>query len=254
GSSHGVQTGSGTLTAGSWYHLVAVYDGAYGIVYVNGQLNTRTYLGAFTPQTSFNLNIAKRPSGTPSYLTAKIDDVAVYSYGLSGAQALAHYNAAFGVNEQRVATMWDGRGNPIATFRYNDDLAVTRVINPLGLNSYYTFQQYGGRTLSVTDTGANTTRYEYDGGAAYRLLATISPAGVRTSQILNSGAPVGQQSQVLMSDQTSQPSAARIDYVNGSLPAGAAPSTNNDTWSWDPLFVLDPGKATPRSIPSAALR
>src|SRR5207248_7166780 len=99
----------------------------------------------------------------------------------------------------------DARGNTISSFFYNDDIATTRVLDGRGLNSYFTFQSYGGRTLSVTDTGGNTTQYLYDGGAAYRLLGTVSPSGVRSSQIVNSGGLIGQQGQAFITDTAGQP-------------------------------------------------
>jgi hypothetical protein len=182
-----------------------------------------------------------------------IQDVAIYNGALSQARIQAHYAAGATIGPRRVNSLYDARGNPIASFYYNDDLATTRVMDGRGLNSYYTFQSYGGRTLSVTDTGGNTTSYVYDGGAAYRLLATVSPTGIRDSRIVNSGGPVGQQSQALVADRASQPASPTQTYVDGSIPLGSTLATSGENWVWDASFAVNPGRPSHRSTPVSGL-
>src|SRR5207248_3205752 len=92
GASHLVQAG-GLFAVGNWYHVVATYDGTWGTLYVNGNQVATVNLGAVTLQTSFPLNVARRPSPTQSYLGASISDVAVYARALAANRVQLHYAA-----------------------------------------------------------------------------------------------------------------------------------------------------------------
>jgi RHS repeat-associated protein len=257
GTSHAVISAGGQFVVGQWYYLAATYDGAYGTLYINGSQVARTYLGSFTPQTSYAFYVANRPSSN-TYLGGLVDDVAIYPRALTAARILSHYNAAWDLTLDRVATIQDARGTTAASFLYNDETATTQVIDARGLPSYYTFQSYGGRTLSVTDTGNNLTSYQYDGGAPYRLIATVSPTGIRHSQLMNSGAPVGQQSQVLMADDAGQPGATASALMSGGYPdpsiyGSATPGSANESWIWDPTVTVQPGVPSHRSTGYAGM-
>jgi RHS repeat-associated protein len=257
GTSHVLYSAAGLFKTGIWYHVAAVYDGSYGSLYVNGVLVARTYMGAFTPQTSYQLYIAKRPN-TAYFFAGTIDDVAVYAGALTASTILSQYNAAWDPTRVRVASVQDARGTTSERFYYNDDAAITQVFDGRGLPSYYTFQQYGGRTLSVTDTGNNVTSYQYDGGAPYRLIATVSPSGIRHSQVMNSGAPVGQQGQILMVDDSAQPSPTASLLMSGGYPdpsiyGTAAPGAANESWIWDSSVTIQPGVVSHRSTPYAGM-
>ena len=255
GATHNLYSPAGMFGLNNWYHVAAVYDGYYGALYVNGLLVARAALGTFQAQTSYSLYVARRPSGSPNYyLNATIADVAVYPFALKPTRMLAHYNVAYDLSQRRVATVQDARGNTVATIRYNDDLATTQVIDGRGLSSFYTWQQFGGRTMSVTDTGGNVTRYEYDGGAAYRLLAVVSPTGIRHTRVMNTGGPVGQQDQVLMEDDSSEPSTVHPALMSGAYPdtalyGGTTLYSNGESWAWDSAVTLQPGVPSHRSTP-----
>lgn len=257
GATHNLYSPSGVIAPNNWYHVAAVYDGYYGSLFVNGAIVARAALGSFQAQTSYPLYVARRPSGSPNYyLSATIGDVALYPYAVSATRMSAHYSGAYDVSQRRVATVQDGRGNTVATLRYNDDLATTHVIDGRGLSSFYTFQQFGGRTMSITDTGGNVTRYEYDGGAAYRLVAVVSPTGVRHTRVMNAGGPVGQQDQVLMEDDANQPSTIHPALMSGAYPdpglyGATTLYSNAENWVWDYSVSLQPGIPSHRSTPTA---
>jgi RHS repeat-associated protein len=257
GTGHTVQSAAGLLKTGAWYQVAAVYDGAYGSLYVDGTLVARTYLGSFTPQTSFPLYIGKRPIG-PYLFAGSVADVAVYPYALTASRILAHYNAGWDFGQHRVATVQDGRGNTVAALRYNDDLSTTQVVNGRGLPSYYTYQPVGDRTISQVDSGNNQTFYQYDPAAPYRLVATSSATTVHHSSLLNTTAPVGQQSQVLIQDAAGQPSPATAYLMQGGYPGWSGFGnttlyTSGESWLWDSSVTVQPGILAHRSTPAVGM-
>lgn len=240
-------TGYALPTANTWYHIAAERRNGTLYFYVNG---IQVYGGLTTaPLAPNGLTIGADGTSISRFFNGSIADVAIYNYALNPSRLLAHYNAGRDFTLRRVASVQDARGTTIASFTYNDDAATTQVIDGRGLAAYYTFQQYGGRTLSVTDTGNNVTRYEYDGGAAYRLLATVSPSGIRQSRWVNSGALVGQQEQVLMSDVSAQPTTVLPILMAGGYPDPGASPVATEAWIWDSALTLQPGVASHRSTP-----
>jgi hypothetical protein len=94
------------IPAGEWHHLVVVFDGSSGQVanqqikvYVDGspvtvtvrQNGTNTTAGTFDADT---LDLMSRDAGSALRGAGKIDEVALYDYALSQAQAQAHFDAA----------------------------------------------------------------------------------------------------------------------------------------------------------------
>ena len=112
------------ITGGGWYHVVASYNSTNNLasVYVNGTpLGTATpALNAaglgFVPNTSAPFTIGVR-SDNGFYWPGKASEVAYYSYVLTPAQVLAHYNAAAGGST--YPTVIEGAG-PIVYDRLNE--------------------------------------------------------------------------------------------------------------------------------------
>lgn len=255
GASHIIQSAAGLFKTGLWYQVAATYDGTYAALYVNGLQVARSNLGSFTPQTSYTLYIARRPAST--YFAGTIDDVAIFPTALTASTIQAQYNAAWDASRIRVATIQDARGTTADRFYYNDEAATTEVFNAIGLPSFYTFQPYGGRTLSVTDTGNNVTRYEFDPAASYRLTAVISPSGLRHSYLMNVVAPVGQQEQTLLEDDSAQPSTSISALMSGAIPDPIVygPTTlfaAGEAWIWDASVELKPGVLSHKSTGGVA--
>jgi RHS repeat-associated protein len=246
---------SGVLGLNAWHHVVGTYDGTYQRLYVDGSLVAGPTPATYVANDGGNITIGALTNVTTNFWNGSLDEPAIYNYALSPARVMAHFMAASDFSQRRVYSVQDAKGATIASLAYNDDAATTQVIDARGLPAYYTFQQYGGRTLSVTDTGNNLTRYEYDGGAAYRLMATVSPTGIRQSRFMNSGAPVGQQSQTLMSDSSSQPSTVSQTLMYGTYAdvytygTTTLASTPSDSWTWDSTVTVLPGVASHRSTP-----
>ena len=248
---------SGVLSLNTWHHVVATYDGTYMRLYVDGAVVAGPTAATYVANDGGAITIGAITNGSSNFFNGILDEAAIYNYALTPARVTAHFMAATDLSQRRVYSVQDALGSTVASIAYNDDTAITQVINARGLPAYYTFQQYGGRTLSVTDTANDTTRYEYDGGAAYRLMATVSPTGIRQSKFMNTGAPVGQQGQMLMSDSSSQPSTVTQTFMSGALPnvytyGTSSTAGTSESWVWDSTLTVQLGVASHRSTPGVS--
>jgi hypothetical protein len=94
-ASSGISTS--TINAGSWYHIVATYDGSTIRLYVNGTLNRSAASSLSMNDHTIPLRFGSFGSYTDSSWFSRysglLDDVAIYSSTLSAAQVRTHYNA-----------------------------------------------------------------------------------------------------------------------------------------------------------------
>jgi hypothetical protein len=96
GGSHYVASAAGLVSAGVWSHVALTYNQitGYGCIYLNGSLVAATYVGTFTPQTSYDLYFGARVCGAgEAWWYGGIDEVSLYKCVLSAAQIQAIYNA-----------------------------------------------------------------------------------------------------------------------------------------------------------------
>jgi hypothetical protein len=104
---------------GVWHHVVAVFNGTNGFVYVNGVLRTNAVAAGFVPDTDGSLTVGLRNDGNfPWGGTA--DEVAIYTNVLSAADVLAHYQN--GTNAAPVQTYGSLilAANPLFYFRLDE--------------------------------------------------------------------------------------------------------------------------------------
>ncbi|MHC4346880.1 MAG: LamG domain-containing protein [Planctomycetota bacterium] len=76
----------GVFEGGKWHHVAAVYDGAEQLVYVDGKVAGRKTVGdvkLFTDPNDVPLVIGCRPPNMDRTFNGVIDDVRIYSKGLS---------------------------------------------------------------------------------------------------------------------------------------------------------------------------
>jgi hypothetical protein len=99
GTSHIVYTSQSVLTANIYQHVALTYDKTNGdvAIYVNGQpvSMTSTNLGIFTPQTTYDLYLGRRPAGAPSpaLFSGQLDEVEIFNRALSSNEVAAIFNA-----------------------------------------------------------------------------------------------------------------------------------------------------------------
>src|SRR5262249_39398752 len=81
----------GDTSAGAWHHVVAVYDGTNGCLYVDGSLAAGpTPANDFTPSQNAPLTIGIRRDNTFPF-AGTVDEVALYTNALSPAQIQGHH-------------------------------------------------------------------------------------------------------------------------------------------------------------------
>ncbi len=96
GNNHIFQTGDNVLTAGVFQHVALVYSKTTGVatLYCNAVVVAQATLGSFTPQTSYNLYLGRRPGpGDPYTLAGSLDEMSAYNRALSASEIQAIYNA-----------------------------------------------------------------------------------------------------------------------------------------------------------------
>jgi hypothetical protein len=94
---HVIYSADNILTSNVFQHVALTYDKTTGLaaLYRNGVVVATNNLGAFTPQTSFNLYLGRRVAGpfAPFNFKGMIDEPSVFSRALSAAEVQAIYNA-----------------------------------------------------------------------------------------------------------------------------------------------------------------
>lgn len=81
-----------TVSTGTWYHVVATYDGSIGRMYINGALDNSNVFTHTATANSDTLVIGGR-SGSIDMLDGIIDDVRIYNRALTATEVTSLYNA-----------------------------------------------------------------------------------------------------------------------------------------------------------------
>jgi hypothetical protein len=94
---HVIASDAGVVRINEFQHLALTYEKGTGLarLYHNGAIVKEANLGIFTPQTSYNLFLGRRPpggSGTGTFL-GQLDEVSVYNRSLSSNEVAAIYAA-----------------------------------------------------------------------------------------------------------------------------------------------------------------
>ncbi len=97
GNVHWIMAPGGTITANTFQHVAVTYDKGSGVatLYCNGAIVAQQYLGSFTPLTSSDFYIGRRPAGVGSVgsFSGSIDEFSVYNRALSSAEIQSIYNS-----------------------------------------------------------------------------------------------------------------------------------------------------------------
>jgi len=90
-------TSPGLLTAGTFYHVALTYDNPSGIatIYCDGNVVAQVSLGQFTPLTSYDLFLGRRPptQGETYTFAGVLDEPSLYNRALAADEIAAIYNA-----------------------------------------------------------------------------------------------------------------------------------------------------------------
>lgn len=96
----------------NWYHIVCTYDGNNMTMYVNNtQVGSTSSLTNMTANTSTNLNLGKSAEGNFDYLSAWMDEFALYNRALTPSEVDKHYDTAL-----TPVVIEYGGASPVSTF------------------------------------------------------------------------------------------------------------------------------------------
>lgn len=158
---------AGSVAAGAWTHCAATYDGVTLSILVNGALAASTPSSRAIPVLNTLFAIGAHPNpGILLPFAGGIDEVAVYPYALTAAQALAHYNAAL-VQPGQVRRF--GPSLAIGMVRVASELAPTTSPAPAG-NAYVP----AGWVLQMGDEGEVDTMLADDRSGTRQYRANIT--------------------------------------------------------------------------------
>jgi hypothetical protein len=107
------------ITVGQYYHVVVVYDGTAGYLYVNGALANSNNPTGFVANDGANFTIGQRSDRIFQFQGVE-DEIALYTNALSAATILAHYMA--GTNPAPVTPYKQLvlQSNPILYYRLDE--------------------------------------------------------------------------------------------------------------------------------------
>jgi len=96
GGWHQIFSPGGIIVTNTFQHVAVTYDHASGLatLYLNGAVVAQQPLGIFTPQTSYNLYLGKRPGPEAIYTYAgRLDEASLYGRALTESEIAAIYAA-----------------------------------------------------------------------------------------------------------------------------------------------------------------
>jgi hypothetical protein len=105
--------GTRVINDGQWHHVAATITGTTARIYVDGVLDSTGVATLDLGPVTFALEIGRRHD-TLTYASGLIDEVALYSYALTPAQVLAHYQARalpFSAGSYPYRVLQDGATN-----------------------------------------------------------------------------------------------------------------------------------------------
>jgi hypothetical protein len=114
-----ISSAAGSVVAAQWYHVVAVYDGSQGYLYINGQLAANGTPTGFVPNDGGHLTIGMRSDRGFGFQGAE-DEVAIYTNALSAATILAHYQAGTNAAPVTPYTQLVLQSNPLLYYRLDE--------------------------------------------------------------------------------------------------------------------------------------
>ena len=141
-----ISSPANAINAGEWHHVVVVYDGTTGYIYVDGQLGASGTPTGFVPNDAGPLTIGAR-SDDGFYFHGNEDEVAIYTNALSAATILAHYQAGTNASPSPTYKQLVLQGNPILYYRLDEPTPAA----PPPITSDPVAKNYGG--LGADDNG-----------------------------------------------------------------------------------------------------
>jgi hypothetical protein len=127
-------TGGGAPSPGTWYHVVATYDGAMAKLFVNGAKAAEVAQTSYVPGQSGGFAIGARADGA-FWWNGSADEVALYPTALSDADIAAHYANGTSATPTTPYQNLVTAKNPLAYYRLNEGAYTPPTTLPVAVNS-----------------------------------------------------------------------------------------------------------------------
>jgi hypothetical protein len=112
-------TGGGAPVAGTWYHVVATYDGAVAKLYVNGAKVDEANQTSYVPGASGGFAIGGRADGS-FWWNGSADEVALYPSALTPENIASHYANGMSASPATSYSSLVTSLNPLAYYSLNE--------------------------------------------------------------------------------------------------------------------------------------
>jgi hypothetical protein len=126
-------TGGPAPVPGTWYHVVAVYDGTNAFVYVNGQQAATAAVPAYVAGTDGPFYIGGR-SDANYWWNGQADEVAFYDKALPASEIAAHYQNGTSASPATPYAQLIQASAPLAYYRLNEAAYTPPTVLPTAKN------------------------------------------------------------------------------------------------------------------------
>tara|TARA_Y100001970_G_scaffold82189_1_gene104073 strand:+ start:2282 stop:3601 length:1320 start_codon:yes stop_codon:yes gene_type:complete len=116
----GELAGSTTLSANTWYHIVASYDGTTQKLYVNGSLDGSQNRSLNTG--TGNVKIGRQPDWNGQYFYGFIDEVAIWDEALTASEVSSIYASGVGMAVSSNSGNYTSSSNLIGYWQFQQNL------------------------------------------------------------------------------------------------------------------------------------
>ena len=183
GSNKSAALTSVTVFDTNYHHVVATFASGVMKIYVDGVFDSTMTASGFTSGTANTGQLQIGRSGTTNYFGGSIDELAIYTATLSAAQVASHYEKGVvtrpaGAPSYTYNYSYDTNGNQTAkdsrTFAFDLANRLTSTTQAAVTSNYF-YDGDGKRLRSVT--GANTTKFLYDGNVGGAAILALERDG-----------------------------------------------------------------------------
>lgn len=143
-------TGGSAPAVGTWYHVVASFDGTVAKLYVNGVMvaqgtaqGTAAVPANYVPGASGGLAIGGRADSS-FWWSGSADEMALYSTALSDAEIASHYSNGISTSPSTPYQTLILAANPVAYYPLNEGTYTPPTILPVAANSSSAGATYDG--------------------------------------------------------------------------------------------------------------
>lgn len=151
----GTASGGGTISVGSWYHVVGVFTGSKAILYVNGVEAASADVSSYVPGNAGGFTIGMRADNSFGW-NGTADEVAYYGAALSSSQVAAHYAAGRNPAPEQDYSQTVLADSPLGYWRLNEAAFVPPVATNAGSLGASAAGAYRGGALNASEAPNST--------------------------------------------------------------------------------------------------